>query len=141
MQHIKKVIISLTVAIALALPMTLAIGAQTHAATVNPGDQINKGISDAGGDGSKDKLSVNIKTVVNVMLFALGAISVIMIVIGGIRYTTSGGESSSVKGAKDTIMYAIIGLVVAMLAYAIVNWVVGAFNPAPSTTPPKSSSP
>jgi multisubunit Na+/H+ antiporter MnhB subunit len=50
-----------------------------------------------------------------------------MIIIGGIRYTTSNGESSQIKSAKDTIMYAVIGLVVAILAYSIVNFVVDQF--------------
>lgn len=64
-------------------------------------------------------------TIVNVLLFVIGAVSVIMIIIGGIRYTVSGGTSAEVTNAKNTIMYAIIGLVIAFLAYAIVNWVLG----------------
>lgn len=68
-------------------------------------------------------------TVVNVLLFIIGAISVIMLIWGGIRYTTSAGNASSVTAAKNTIMYAIIGLVVAFLAFAIVNWVLGAITP------------
>lgn len=69
-------------------------------------------------------------TVVNVLLFIIGAISVIMLIWGGIRYTTSAGNASSVTAAKNTIMYAIIGLVIAFLAFAIVNWVLGAITPA-----------
>lgn len=65
-------------------------------------------------------------TVVNVLLFIIGAISVVMLIYGGIRYTTSGGNSASVTAAKNTIMYAIIGLIIAFLAFAIVNWVLGA---------------
>lgn len=65
-------------------------------------------------------------TIVNVLLFIIGAISVIMLIYGGIRYTTSGGNSANVTAAKNTIMYAIIGLVVAFLAFAVVNWVLGA---------------
>ena len=64
-------------------------------------------------------------TIVNVLLFLIGAISVIMLIYGGIRYTTSGGDSGAVTSAKNTIMYAIIGLVVAFLAFAVVNWVLG----------------
>lgn len=64
------------------------------------------------------------QTITNVFLFALGAIAVIMIIIGGIRYVLSGGDSTSITGAKNTIMYAVIGLVVAILAYAIVNFVI-----------------
>lgn len=65
-------------------------------------------------------------TIVNVLLFLIGAISVIMLIYGGIRYTVSGGNSANVTAAKNTILYAIIGLIVAFLAYAIVNWVLGA---------------
>ena len=61
--------------------------------------------------------------VVNILLFIIGAICVIMLIWGGIRYTTSAGNSASVTAAKNTIMYAIIGLVIAFLAFAIVNWV------------------
>ena len=68
-----------------------------------------------------------LKTVVNVLLFIIGAISVIMIVIGGIKYTTSNGDSSAVTSAKNTILYSVIGLVIALMAYAIVNFVLGQF--------------
>jgi hypothetical protein len=69
-------------------------------------------------------------TVVNVLLFVIGAISVIMLIIGGIRYTISAGDSGNVTAAKNTILYAIVGLVIAFLAFAIVNWVLGALPSA-----------
>ena len=62
--------------------------------------------------------------IVNVILFIIGAVAVIMIVVGGVRYTVSNGDSNAVQGAKNTIMYAIVGLVVAIVAYALVNFVV-----------------
>jgi biopolymer transport protein ExbB/TolQ len=49
---------------------------------------------------------------------------VIVIIVAGIRYTTSGGNSNSVAAAKNTLLYAVIGLVVAVFAYAIVNFVI-----------------
>ena len=61
--------------------------------------------------------------VVNTLLFLIGAISVVMLIIGGIRYTLSGGKEASVLAAKNTIMYAIIGVIVALLAAAIVNFI------------------
>lgn len=61
--------------------------------------------------------------VVNILLYVIGAISVIMLIVGGIRYTISNGDSSQVTSAKNTILYAIVGLIIAFLAYAIVNWV------------------
>ena len=67
------------------------------------------------------------QTVTNVLLFIIGAIAVIMLIIGGIRYTTSNGDSNQVSAAKNTILYAIIGIIVAILAYAAVNFVIAAF--------------
>ncbi len=64
-----------------------------------------------------------IKLVINIMLFIIGLIAVVMLVIGGIRYATSGGSQEAVKSAKDTILYAIIGIVVAVMAYAVVGFV------------------
>jgi hypothetical protein len=66
-------------------------------------------------------------TVVNLMLFLVGAIAVIMIIIGGLRYVLSGGDASNVTAAKNTILYAIVGVIVAILAYAVVNYVVTSF--------------
>ena len=68
------------------------------------------------------------QTVVNVLLFLIGAVSVIMIIYGGIRYVTSAGEAKGVESAKNTILYAIVGLIISILAYAIVNFVVGSFG-------------
>lgn len=65
--------------------------------------------------------------VANTLIFLVGAISVLMVIIGGLRYVVSGGDSAGIKGAKDTIMYALIGVVVAMLAYALVSYITGRF--------------
>jgi glucose uptake protein GlcU len=65
--------------------------------------------------------------VTTTLLFILGIISVIMIIVGGIRYTTSNGDASRVKAAKDTITYSVVGLVVALLAYSIVTFVANRF--------------
>lgn len=67
-------------------------------------------------------------TITNVLLFIIGAISVIMIIIGGLRYVISGGDASKVSAAKNTILYAVVGIVVALLAYAIINFVIGSFT-------------
>lgn len=68
------------------------------------------------------------KTITNILLFLIGAISVIMLIVGGVRYVVSGGDSSAVTGAKNTILYAIVGIVVAILAYALVNFVITSFK-------------
>jgi hypothetical protein len=71
-------------------------------------------------------------TVSNVMLFVVGAISVIMVVIGGLRYVISGGNSGNVTAAKNTILYAIVGLIISIMAYAIINFVISSFIPGGS---------
>lgn len=65
------------------------------------------------------------RVIVNTALYIIGALSVIMLIYGGIRYTISGGEQKNVEAAKNTILYAIIGIIVAVLAFAIVNFVLG----------------
>ncbi|MCX6728155.1 MAG: pilin [Candidatus Saccharibacteria bacterium] len=69
------------------------------------------------------------QTIVNISLYVIGAISVLMLIYGGIRYTTSGGDAKNVTAAKNTILYAIVGIVVAILAYAIVNFVITSLAP------------
>ena len=59
----------------------------------------------------------------NTILLVVGLISVIMLVYGGLRYILSGGDSKKVTDAKNTILYAIIGLIISLLAFAIVNFV------------------
>ncbi len=120
MNKIKVGIISVVAVLGI---MTLAPGV----AFASPASEIQGGVNDVGG-GSAPALGLQIQDIINMMLFLLGAIAVVMIVIGGFRYTTSNGEASSIKSAKDTILYAVIGLIVAILAYAIVNFVLTAFK-------------
>lgn len=76
---------------------------------------------------STDNASSMAKIIVNTMLFILGILAVIMIIFSGVKYVTSAGDASRVKSAKDTLTYAIVGLIVAILAYSIVNFVVTRF--------------
>lgn len=62
--------------------------------------------------------------ITNTVLYVVGIISVIMLIYGGLRYILSGGDSKKVTDAKNTILYAIIGLIISILAYAIVNFVI-----------------
>jgi cytochrome bd-type quinol oxidase subunit 2 len=66
-----------------------------------------------------------IKLVINLFSLIVGVVSVIMIIVGGLKYITSGGESSNISSAKNTIVYAIIGLVIVALAQFIVHFVLG----------------
>lgn len=85
-------------------------------------------ISSANPDGTsttKDSLMSTVKTIINVVLGIVGLIAVVMIIIGGISFITSQGDSAKVTKAKNTVLYGVIGLVVALLAFAIVNFVLG----------------
>lgn len=75
-----------------------------------------------------DDASKIIKSVIELLLYAVGVTAVVMIVIGGIRYVISQGDESKIKSAKNTILYAVIGLIVALVAYAIVNFVIEAID-------------
>ena len=72
---------------------------------------------------TKTDLMGTVSTIINVIIGVVGFVAVIVIILGGVQYTTSAGDSGKVKKAKDTILYGIIGLVVALLAFAIVNFV------------------
>ena len=66
------------------------------------------------------------RQVTNTILYIVGIVAVIMLIIGGIKYVISGGDSKKVTDAKNTVLYAIIGLIIAFLAFAIVNFVISA---------------
>ena len=88
------------------------------------------GVNAARGDNTPTNL-INgdtsiVKRGINIMLFGVGVLSVIMLIFGGFRYVISGGKKESVTNAKNTILYAIIGLLVAVFAYAIINFILGA---------------
>lgn len=116
-------------ALALVAGIGLAAVPAGDAAAINVFNQCGGG---SGGSevckaqGADDATSL-MKNVINTMLFILGGIAVIMIVIGGVKYTTSNGNAADIKSAKDTVMYSVVGLIVAMMSYAIVNFVIDRF--------------
>jgi len=87
------------------------------------GSNLQFSSGDCSDNGSTEKLNSIIKTIINVVSIVVGVVAVIMIVFGGLKYITSGGESNSVSSAKNTIIYAIVGLVVVALAQFIVRFV------------------
>ena len=66
-----------------------------------------------------------VKNSLNVALFVIGIVSVVGIILAGYSYMTSNGQPDKAKKAMQSLIYSIVGLVVTMLAYSIVNWVVG----------------
>ena len=88
------------------------------------------GVNAARGDGVPTNLTNGedslVSKIINIMLYAIGVVSVVMLIIGGFRYVISGGQKESVTAAKNTILYAIIGLLVALFAYPIIKFVLDA---------------
>lgn len=66
---------------------------------------------------------------INYALFFLGALALVFVIYGGVLYITSGGDADKTKKARDTLLYAIIGVIVIVLSYAIVNWASHLFAP------------
>lgn len=68
------------------------------------------------------------KTVINLLLFGIGIVAIILIIHSGLKYITSRGDPANIKSAKDTLLYAVIGLIVALMAFTIVNFVLERFG-------------
>lgn len=85
------------------------------------GANLGDGACDA--TASNNKVSNTLAAVINILSIVLGIIAVIMIIIGGIKFTTSQGDGNSTSSARNTIIYAVVGLVVAALAQVLVKFV------------------
>lgn len=130
---LKKVMAGLLIAPAMMLGITTI--APASAMAVSAADCTGETVWDGAAcadpnDGDGATLPEMFKNIINAALYIIGAVSVLMIIYGGIRYTISAGNATNVTAAKNTIMYAVVGLIVALLAYAIVNWVLGALGAA-----------
>ena len=94
-----------------------------HAQLISTED-VPQNVSDAtGGEGSFRTLA---RTIVNFFLYFLGFLATLMIIYGGVLYVTSGGNDESTGKAKKILLYAVVGIIVILLSYAIVNTVIGA---------------
>lgn len=127
---IKKSLQAMLIVPVLALGVALVAPVIEPTATYAQEGGIKGGADSSKGDDQQAELFGDegvFKIITNVLLFIIGAISVIMLIIGGIRYVVSGGDSAAVTSAKNTILYAVVGIVVAILAYALVNFVITSF--------------
>lgn len=87
-------------------------------------DSVKAGCGCAG-FATEDKLPGVIQIIVKSIIGVAGTIAVIFVVVGGVNYITSNGDTGKIEKAKKTILYACIGIAVCALAFAIVNWVIG----------------
>ncbi len=117
---------------AIAIIFSLSLGASiiaTPASAVIGQGGAPAGVNAARGSGVPSNLANGdtsiIRKGINLLLYGIGVISVVMLIYGGFRYIISGGKKEAVTNAKNTILYAIIGLLVAIFAYAIIQFVLG----------------
>lgn len=99
------------------VPVAGAVNVFNKACTPTSTDAICKDVDSA-------DAKVMVANITNLLLFVLGAVAVIVIIVGGIKYAASDGDAAKIKSAKNTILYAVVGIAVAIMAGAIVNFVV-----------------
>ena len=82
------------------------------------------GPTDQNGNPTETGLANSVTTILNSLIAVLGVVCVVVMIIGGYNYMTSSGDPGKVDKAKKTILYGLIGLVVCVLSFAIVNFVI-----------------
>jgi len=129
-----------TLATGIALLLPLGFSSLAYAQAFNQQDAFKtQGCSgtQAGGTGScanaGSSLNTLIKNILNVLSYVVGVVAVIMIIIAGFRYIVSGGESGGVTGAKNAILFAIVGIVIVAIAQIIVQFVLTKSTASTST--------
>ncbi len=131
MTKIRRLLTTLLVSTSILLPGLFSLAATPAYATSSALNDLCTGINSTsaptGGSssctGSNTSISSIASTIVNVFTYIVGIISVLMLIIAGFRYVTSGGESSKVSSAKNTLIYAIVGIVIVIAAQVIVSFV------------------
>ena len=108
--------------------------AQPAAAENNVEAGVCKGVVASGAEDCKDEEGEGfqglVRNILNILSWVIGVVSVVMIIIGGFRYIISSGDSGQIQSAKNTILYAIVGLVIVLFAQLIVRFVIGSATKA-----------
>ena len=134
-QKLKNTLVAIAALVTLSAPALVSVGVSAATPNVQGGlcTGANLTISDTpsscpSGAGSTNGVNDLLHRIVNIFSAVVGVIAVIMIIVGGLRYITSGGDSSKVSTAKNSIIYAIVGLVIVALAQLIVRFVLNQSN-------------
>lgn len=129
----KQAAIAIALLAALLLPLAYATPVAADVNDVCEGLELTGADCKQAVDGEGNALGPTVQStialVINVLSVIVGVAAVIMIIIGGLKYITSTGDSSNVQSAKNTILYAIIGLVIVALAQVIVRFVLNRVDP------------
>jgi hypothetical protein len=145
----KKMIVAIALAVGLLAPAAVLLASPTPAYadafnSSNAKQQACSGITgatDAGNCATPGK-SINaiITSIINFLSALIGVVAVIMVMVGGFKYVTSGGDASKAGAAKSTLLYAVIGLVVVAMAQFIVQFVLKELTKPGNGNPTKKTS-
>lgn len=133
-KKIKTLLTSLAAMLVIATPTLAPVAVYADSTTIKDGlcQGANLQIGDSSNctndTGNQQSLNNLLTKIVNIFSIVVGVIAVIMIIVGGLRYITSGGDASKVGTAKNSIIYAIVGLVIVALAQFIVHYVLANAN-------------
>lgn len=128
----------------------LAIGGLTYAApssivSAAGKDDACAGLAATGGSCTASATGPTVESVIktglNIFSWIVGIIAVIMVIVGGFQYVTSAGESGKITSAKNTITYALVGIVIVALSQVIVQFVLAKATAPPAPTPPAPTAP
>ena len=122
-EKIKMVVMGLAAVATLGSAALIAPNANAAQDGYNAASKWTTGSSAGTGSGQSSDLMTILQLIINVALGVIGFVAVVMIIMGGIQYTTSSGDAAKVTKAKNTILYGVVGLVIALLAFAIVNFI------------------
>jgi hypothetical protein len=121
----RRLLLQLSVLAALFMPVMVPAAAAAACPDANSAStskqQVLVGVGETDSDCNGDAVPDLLHSIVNIISLLVGAIAIIMIIVSGFKYITSGGDSAKVSSAKNTLIYAMIGLAVAVLAQLIVN--------------------
>ncbi len=135
-QFCKQLVVASLVGLMLLLAPAVALAAPDTKTAVC------EGVGIASSSGCDDTTGVDVQAVIrNVIQFLVvivGSIAVIMFIVGGFKYITSGGDSNKTASAKNTLLFATIGVVVVLLAQFLVSFVITEADKANTTAPPQS---
>lgn len=122
-QVLKRIYPLLTLGLIISLAFALSASAELFAQS-DSAQQVIAGAGETGGANASSSISDLIATILNILSWVAGVISVFMIIIAGIRFALSGGDSGAIASARNTIIYALVGLAVVALAQVIVRFVI-----------------
>ena len=119
----KKILLIIGAITAIVAPQII-LASSSNLVFADAKTQIESAVNEVGGSENKTDVKGFIGNIIKTMFFAVGVLSVIVIIFAGVTFVMSAGNSQTIQKAKTTIIYAVIGLIVSILSYAIVNFVV-----------------